>query len=922
MILEVVLFLVSAVLLHFIVCRLSEPTNLPPGPRALPLLGNLLDVIDSMPFAHEAFCKLQKTYGDIFTLYLQGRRIIVINSASSAREALLTRKDDFAGRPYVFTGDYVTRGSQDIVFGDYSERLKLLRKIGTKALRLFNPQIERLVQVEMKELIARMKAYGTNTINIKNDVQLSVMNIVCALIFGQRYDIDDPEFLKCVYFTDTACKVAESTGVLSILPWLIHFPIKPARDIKNCCTVKDEILNRKYREHFETFDENVTRDLTDALIKVKLEEENVDGNDVINEDHVIMTIQDVFIAGNETSTTTILWTLIHLMCHPQIQAKLHAEIDDVLGFDRMPEIKDRERLPYVEAVLAETARLSSVVPLSVPHKSTRHTTLDKYDIPKDTTVLLNLWAIHHDERQWDDPMEFRPERFLDSEGRMRDVSKLSYMPFSAGRRVCLGETMARQEMFLLVTGMLQEFEFSSPPDAAIQQLQGTHGIVRMPEDFQMHYAFKGLAEKYGSLFTIYLNGQRVVVINSVAAAREALMAKKDDFSGRPYSFSGFIFSRGFKGIGFTDFNPTLMMQRKIAHAAIRMYGPKLEEKVIMEADELIKRMKDYNSQPFSPRTDFSLTVMNIICAIVFGKRYEIHDPEFLDLSENNHRATWVVGGLLDVFPWLIHFPVKHTKAMNDLIRSRDNMLGKRYKEHIETFQADREVRDLTDALIKAKREEGRESEKVITEDHVIMTMQDIFIAGHETTTTTHLWLVVFLSRHPEIQEKVHAELDEVVGRARAPDSRDRDKLHFLQATIAETLRFSSLVPLMLPHKTTRDTHLGGYFIPNNTMVLINNHAMSHDKGYWTRPEEFDPSRFLDDEGQFTTANLAFLPFGAGRRVCIGESIAKKTVMMMMTVHVAMVVMMMMTVVMVVNDDDDCACGDGGDDDDDCGDGRQ
>lgn len=103
--------------------------------------------------------------------------------------------------------------------------------------------------------------------------------------------------------------------------------------------------------------------------------------------------------------------------------------------------------------------------------------------------------------------------------------------------------------------------------------------------------------------------------------------------------------------------------------------------------------------------------MNIICNIVFNKRYEVDDPEFLDLSKNNHRATWVVGGLLDVFPWLYNFPVKDTKALNSIIRSRDNMLNKRYKEHLETYQEGR-VRDLTDALIKAKAEEEAESSQV------------------------------------------------------------------------------------------------------------------------------------------------------------------------------------------------------------------
>lgn len=486
MILEILLLLITGIVLHFLITRLREPPHMPPGPRPLPLVGNLLDIIGSMPYMHLAFCKLRRKYGDIFTVYLQGQRAVVINSAEIAREALVKKKDDFAGRPYVFTGDYITRHSKDIVFGDYSERLKLLRKIATKALRLFNPQAEAIVQNELNDLVERMKAYGSNPANLKNDIQLSIMNVVCNMLFGQRYNFEDPEFLKCVYFTDTACQVGEMTSALGLFPWLIHFPIQPVRDINKCCEIKDEILNRKYREHHDTLEEGKTRDLTDALLNAKLDEEKMDekSDDVIEDDHLIMTMQDMFIAGNETSTTTILWTLVHLVTHPKIQAKIRAQLDEVVGFDRKPELKDREKLPYVEAVLAETSRLSSVVPLCIPHKATKDASLQGYFIPKDTVVILNLWAIHHDEKEWKDPWEFRPERFLDSDGKMRDTSKLSYMPFGAGRRVCLGEALAKQEMFLVICGLLQQFEFKAPKEP-FKEPAGKDGIVRAPAPFEV-----------------------------------------------------------------------------------------------------------------------------------------------------------------------------------------------------------------------------------------------------------------------------------------------------------------------------------------------------------------------------------------------------------------------------------------------------
>lgn len=138
-----------------------------------------------------------------------------------------------------------------------------------------------------------------------------------------------------------------------------------------------------------------------------------------------------------------------------------------------------------------------------------------------------------------------------------------------------------------VVGRLREPSKLPPGPPPLPLIGNLYNILNyMP---QMHLAFSAIAKKYGNLFTVYLQGQRVVVINSVQSAREALMSKKDDFSGRPPTFTGNIFSRGSKGIGFTDFNPTLVLQRKIAHSALRMYAPKLEEKVTMEVEELIKR---------------------------------------------------------------------------------------------------------------------------------------------------------------------------------------------------------------------------------------------------------------------------------------------------------------------------------------------
>ena len=130
-------------------------------------------------------------------------------------------------------------------------------------------------------------------------------------------------------------------------------------------------------------------------------------------------------------------------------------------------------------------RCSSLAPL-FGHKTTCDTTLSGYHIPKDTTVLLNIWAINHDEREWEDPDEFNPNRFLDSDGHFTGTTKMSYMPFGAGRRVCLGESLAKTELFLLSATLLQKFKFENPPECPLPDLQGgTDGLVVSPKPFKI-----------------------------------------------------------------------------------------------------------------------------------------------------------------------------------------------------------------------------------------------------------------------------------------------------------------------------------------------------------------------------------------------------------------------------------------------------
>lgn len=258
--------------------------------------------------------------------------------------------------------------------------------------------------------------------------------------------------------------------------------------VKQAVQERDAILERKYREHRETYQDHVTRDLTDALIKAtktEHEAENSTSPLPLTEDNVIGTMSDIFSAGIESMSTTVLWAIIYMVRNPKVQKKVQKELDSVIGRERMPELKDRENLPYTEAALAEVLRYSSPVPLLFPHSTTVDTYLKGYFIPKGTVVLFNAWAIHNDPTKWSHPEQFDPKRFLDAEGRLIPPATLSYVPFSAGRRVCLAETLAKIQLFCFVSRLLHKFTFKVPENSPLPEKEGIFGASLVPKPFKL-----------------------------------------------------------------------------------------------------------------------------------------------------------------------------------------------------------------------------------------------------------------------------------------------------------------------------------------------------------------------------------------------------------------------------------------------------
>ena len=456
-------------------------TNVLPGPIPLPLIGNIHN-LGSNP--HLKLTELAKKYGKVFQIFLGSQRVIVVNKIEAAKEALLKKAVYFAGRPMNHSGAIFSHNGYGINFGDFSATLRFLRKEAHEAIKMYSigmDNIEEVIYRELDEISQTFEVKRDQPFDPHPDIALVVSNLLCAIVLGSRYEVNNPEFQQIIKLNDIFGECMGAGNLSDVFPWLKFFPSQNIRRLKQAVKERDRIFARKYKEHLETFDEENIRDFTDGLLRAIRAGK---GQGLISERHIVQAMSDIFVAGSETTSTAIRWAILHVIRNPEVQDKIQEELDTAVG-DRLPMLSDKKRLCYLEAVVAESLRFSSAAALSVPHKVTEDTTLQSYPIPKGTVIMFNLWAIHHAPSAWRDPYKFDPGRFLNVEENMFRTFSTSYLPFSAGKRHCLGEHVAKTLMFLFLARLLHRFRIENPPGREIPCLDARFGLVLAPHPYDI-----------------------------------------------------------------------------------------------------------------------------------------------------------------------------------------------------------------------------------------------------------------------------------------------------------------------------------------------------------------------------------------------------------------------------------------------------
>ncbi|KAL4639974.1 steroid 17-alpha-hydroxylase/17,20 lyase [Arapaima gigas] len=465
--------------------------NALPSLPSFPVIGSLLS-IQSHHLPHIHFQELQKTYGPIYSLMMGPHNVIVVNDHQHAKEVLLKKGKTFAGRPRTVTTDILTRDGKDIAFGDYSATWKFHRKMVHAALCMFgegSSSIEKIICREASSMCRTLEELQSTAIDLAPELTRAVTNVICSLCFSSSYQRGDPEFEAMLKYSQGIVDTVAKDSLVDIFPWLQIFPNEDLRILKQCVSVRDKLLQKKYDEHKAEYNKDVQRDLLDALLRAKssLENNNTMTQDVgLTDDHLLMTVGDIFGAGVETTTTVLKWSIAYLIHHPEVQKKIQDELDSKIGMQRHPQLSDRGKLPYLEATIREVLRIRPVSPLLIPHVALTNTSIGNYMVHKGARVIINLWSLHHDEKEWKNPEKFDPERFLDEDGNSLSSPSASYLPFGAGIRVCLGEALAKMELFLFLSWILQRFTVEVSPGEPLPDLQGKFGVVLQPQRYKVN----------------------------------------------------------------------------------------------------------------------------------------------------------------------------------------------------------------------------------------------------------------------------------------------------------------------------------------------------------------------------------------------------------------------------------------------------
>ncbi|NWI95394.1 CP2K6 protein, partial [Pitta sordida] len=444
----------------------NQGKNFPPGPRSLPIIGNLH--LFDLKRPYRTYEQLSKEYGPIYSVQMGLRKIVVLSGYETVKEALVNQADAFAERPKIPIFEDASKG-YGVVFS-HGENWKVMRRFTLTTLRDFGMgkrAIEDRIVEEYGSLADALASQQGKPFDASKLINAAVANIIVTILLGKRFDYEDSRFVRLINLINENMRLAGKPliSMYNIFPYL-GFLLGAKKTILQNRDELHDFIKVTFVEQLKNLDKNDQRNFIDAFL-VKQQEEKSTTNGYFHNENLLSLVSNLFIAGVETTTSTLNWGFLLMQKYPEIQRKVHEEIDQVIG-SNPPRIEHRTQMPYTDAVIHEIQRWASILPLNLPHETVTDVTLKGYFIPKGTYIIPFLTSVLRDKSQWEKPDMFYPEHFLNANGKF--VKKDAFIPFSAGRRTCAGETLAKMELFLFFTSLMQRFSFHPPPGVSTSDL--------------------------------------------------------------------------------------------------------------------------------------------------------------------------------------------------------------------------------------------------------------------------------------------------------------------------------------------------------------------------------------------------------------------------------------------------------------------
>ncbi|XP_069069012.1 cytochrome P450 2J4-like [Pleurodeles waltl] len=452
----------------------------PPGPTPLPIIGNLWTL--KFVLHHEILMQLAKTYGNIFTVWLGHTPVVVLNGCQTIREGLIGHSAELSGRPTTPLFEKISKG-KGVLFSS-GHNWKQQRRFGLMTLKnlgLGKKNLEARIQEEAESLVEYFATKKGEILDPAPAIVYSVTNVISAVIFGHRFSRDDKELHRLIESMSVVIdKLASMCARLfDVFPWLMRHLPGPHNDLFESNAYVLKFVKKEIKSHKENGFSQEPQD----MIGFYLNKLSQDPPSTFDEANMISLASDFLGAGMETTTTTLCWALLYLVNQPEIQEKVQKELSATFGESQVIQYEDRKRVPYTNAVIHEVLRISSIAPIGITRQTVNDTSLQGFNIEKGTLIIANLSSSLYDPAYWETPRQFNPGHFLDEEGNF--IQKEAFLPFSAGHRACLGEQLARTELFIFFTSLLRAFTFKLPEGVKNVNMDPVFGGTMKPHPYQI-----------------------------------------------------------------------------------------------------------------------------------------------------------------------------------------------------------------------------------------------------------------------------------------------------------------------------------------------------------------------------------------------------------------------------------------------------